>query len=219
VRKIIRIAAIVLPILLTALAAVTVQFYRHSRDEYRSSSAPDRVRELKEFTDTKIKDSLGNASDALRNLQIYAADYVLTGRADSLKVYQDSLQDWQYESGTLELVSADDGSAALFRDFSQTGSRLADEMAGIVSLYDAGSHGAALDRLRTGPAMMYRDKIDRTNEAARKALIRARGSRSYDVLQGPHRLLYCAGGLYLLGILGAGLLLCLLRATAGTKQA
>lgn len=211
VRKTIQIAAIVLLTLLTALAAETVQIYRHARDQFNGDSADNR----RDLNDIKAKDALGHASDALRNLQSYATDYVLTGRADSLKVCHESLEDWHYELGTLELLSGDESSAVPVRDFSKTGRELAQEMTAILSLYDTGSHDAALNRVRTGAAMAYRDKIDRMEESARKAFTRVRAARTYDSLAVPHRMLLYAGGLYLLGFAGLGMLLYLLRTTAG----
>ncbi len=207
-RKILQTAAIVLLVLLTVLAGVSVQLYRHGRNQYNTSFA-DTV------TDTKGKDALRDASDVLRNLQIYTANYVLTGRTDSLKAARESLQDWQYESGTLELLAAGKGRAGMVRDFARTGNHLATEMDAIVSLYDAGSHDAALNRLRTGAAIADRDKLERIQDAVEKLFGRVSANRFYDNRVLAHRLIYCAGGLYVLGFLGCGMLLYGLRTTAG----
>jgi CHASE3 domain sensor protein len=208
VRRTLQIAAIGALVLLTALAAVTVRFYRQHRSQYKT----DLARSANDFQDMKIRDALRNASDALRNSQIYAANYVLTGRADSLKAYRESLQDWQYESGTLKLLS-DDGRTALLREFSPSGDKLESEMEAIVALYEAGKHDAALDRLRTGAAMAYGDKIEGMREAGLKAFSRGSGIHFYDSLEVSRRVIVCVGGVYLLAFLGFGLLLYFLRTT------
>jgi hypothetical protein len=210
-RKAISIAAIALLALMMALAAATVQFYRHGRNATIARSEQVLVR-------SDIDDSFRNACNSLQNLQIYGTNYVLTGRADSLKAYRGSLEDWQYETGTLQLMSGDDARSAFAADLLQTGNQLADEMAAIVAIYEGGSHDAALDRLRKGAAMACRDKIGEIEEARQKAFGRVAGKRLVFIesIATQHRLVFCAGGLSALGFLGLALLFCFFRTTAGS---
>jgi hypothetical protein len=189
---------------------VTVQLYRHDREQ-------NRLLFVRGINQLDIKDSLRNASDALQNLHISALNYVLTGRTDALKAYRESLQDWQFESGTLNLLAGDNATVAHVHDFSEIGNQLAGELAANVSLYDAGSHGTALDRLRKGAAMAYRDKI-KMKEAQHTPFARVSGSRIYNSPKIPRQLIYCAGGLYVLGFFGLALLFYLLR-TTGRRDA
>jgi hypothetical protein len=206
VRKIHQIAALVLLLFLTALAAVTVQIYRHARDT-------NRLLDAQSMSQRAVDDALRGSAEALQDLQYHAGTYLLTRQADSLKAYRESLQDWQYEAGTLNLLSGQADRVTVGR-FAEIGALLADEIGAIVALDLAGSHDAALTRLRTGPLSTYRDNI-RRKELDRKALNWDRGQIAVSTFRELHRLIYCAGGLFLLGFLG----LCLLLYSLGTKPA
>ncbi|HEY4088198.1 MAG TPA: hypothetical protein VGM43_19825 [Bryobacteraceae bacterium] len=208
----IQIAGVILLLLLTALAAVTVKLYRYGRDQDSALNA-----QIVNRRELKNMESLRNASDALQNLQLYAANYLLTGRADSLKSYGESLQDWQYESESLNLVSGNDARTAFLHDFSETGNKVASETAAIVSLYSAGSRDAALVRLRANAPLAGRDKISKITEADQTASDRIRKSTLVNGIQARRRLIYCAGGLYLLGFLSLVVLFSLLRIVARAR--
>jgi hypothetical protein len=206
----IRNAAIVLLAALTGLAVMTVQLYRHIRD--RNNAVYERSGH-----ERNLEESLRTASDALRKLQIDAANYVVTGRADSLSAYNASLQDWRYEAGTLNLIPAEGAAAARVRDFLRIGNGLAGELASVASPGMAASRGAALDRLRAAAETAYRE-LARLNGASRKDSDGEEESRFHSNRLALHRLIYCAGGLYLLGLAEFVLLFVLLRKPAVLKK-
>ena len=205
-RSKLQIAAIGLLVLLTALEVMALRFYRQGREQNRALPALGMSP-----VDTKINGSLRNGANALLNLQIYGANYVLTGRADLLKAYRENLEDWRYEAQTLNLVTGDESKAARLREFSETGNHLANEIAVMVSLYDSGANDAALSRLRTGVAMTDWSEIKAKEAANRQAFVGASDHRPVQRINDARRLVYCAGGLYTLAVLGIALLLYLFR--------
>lgn len=119
----------------------------------------DRERYQREYTRTTrqrdIADSARTAVSALQDAALQGQGYVLTGETAYAEGYRKDVGVWQDESGTAGIVSLHDPAAALVRDFTEQGNRTLDELKQTISLYDAGSCDAALDRLRKGAATVY----------------------------------------------------------------
>jgi CHASE3 domain sensor protein len=202
-RSKLQIGAIALLVLLTALEVMALRFYRQGRRQNQALTAA-RMNPV----DAKINSSLSNGADALLNLQLNGTNYVLTGRADLLKAYRENLEDWRYEAQSLNLVTADESKAARLREFSQTGNHLANEIAAIVSLYDSGAKDAAFSRLRTGATITDWSEIKAKEAANRQVFDGASSNRpAVHRINDARRLVYCAGALYALAVLGIALFL------------
>jgi len=171
---------------LSMLAAVTVTAlawheYTRGKDRYQL----EYTRATKE---RDIADTAGNAFSALQRAELSAQDYILTGETAYSEAYTKAIRDWQDESATAGLVSQRNASAPLVQDLLRSGTRVLNELAQIVDLYDAKSADAALTRVRKGAAFVYleqgHDSVEQILEIAGQGANRADRAfvtRAFDV--------------------------------------
>lgn|GEM_PF-3405295 len=187
-----------------AMAAFEVYVYRRDRDYLKLLYAQS-------VNIHDMRDASRNAVTALQDAEIHGADYILTGRAASREAYRNSARDWQDESGTLEVLAEHDPAIVPIRDLSKTGTGMLDELAATVSLYDGGSHEAALDRLRKSPGVgdleHVRDQMAKIDKLDIKALNANDHSRTNVAILSMRRILRGAGALFCLAFAGISLLL------------
>ncbi len=186
------------------MAALEVYVYRRDRERLKMLYA--HAVNLNDMRDASI-----NAAAALRDAEIHAGDYLLTGRAASRDAYRNDARDWQDESSTWELLAEHDAAIAPIREISRTGNRLMDELSATISLYDGGSHDAALDRFRKGSGVedlkRVREQLAKAEVLDKKAVLQNDHLRLSVTLFGLRRVLRGAGVLFCLGFAGAALLL------------
>ena len=127
-----------------------------------------------------------------------------------MEIYRGSIRDWQNESATLELLSGSDPAVGLIRDFLKNGAMLLDEVESTLSLYDAGMHEAALERIREGAGIGLLEQARglevKTQYLDTKGFYRVDQQRRGFAVKAIRRFLGVAGAICLLAFTGALLL-------------
>jgi CHASE3 domain sensor protein len=111
-----------------------------------------------------IVDTSRNAVSALQDAESQVKSYVLTGETSYSEAYAEDIRVWQDEFGTLELEAVHSAAAPLVKDLSNSGARVLDELAAVVSLRNEGSSAPAMDRLRKGSAIVFLEQARTTAE-------------------------------------------------------
>ena len=203
---------------LAAIAIMGLIGWKYRRDRNRFQ-----LTYTKSVKGRDISDTAREAISALQDAELREQDYLLTGETSYSEAYKKDMRDWEDESATLGLLAQHDRAAPLVRDVIENGSRVMNELAQIVSLYEAGSREAALDRVRKGSGIVYleqaRDAVDQIRQIDGLAADEADRSLITDFLRAQGRIVAAAAALFFL-TLGALFLLFLekrRRSTAGPE--
>jgi CHASE3 domain sensor protein len=141
-------SAILLSIAALAALGLVVWLYRRDTDALRLMYAGS-------IKKRDISDAARNVIAALGDLELQAQDYVLTGETVYSEAYKNDVRSYQDESGALEIVAVHDPATPLVRDLLTAGTRTADEVAAVMSVYEKNGRDAALDRIRKSSGIVY----------------------------------------------------------------
>lgn len=156
-----------------------------------------------------VIDSARNSFHALSDAELRAENYVLTGETVYFEAYNRDIQDWQDESGTLEVIAAKDSAVG---DLLKAGQRTAGELAALISIYQKDGRDPAIARIGKSSSIVY---LDQTYQQMTEIV---RWHENYAIGSGmlkrsdrsSFRLVVAAGGFFVLTI--AALLILLLEA-------
>lgn len=200
----VRIGAVLLFLAAVGAMALAGRSWRRSGDVYRRAYANI-------IKPHDIADTTRSAVSALQDAELSVQDYVLTGETTYSEAWRKDLQNWQDESGTAEIIAQHDPAAQQVKDLVKAGSRVADELQQIVSLFEGGSRDAAIERIRKGSAIVYleeaRDAAGEVRNAESEAADHSARLLLNTALRAGGHLIEAAAALFCLAVSGAILIL------------